>query len=126
VTYVPPPVVDAPDYVSGVTTDELARALGVAVPAAPGAVLDRLTAAIATAEDAVGFYTGRRTAASWPAPFPPGPRTAVLQVAVRVYRAADVTFGVLQTELGTTYTGRWITPEVALALLGYRARLGIA
>ena len=87
---------------------------------------DRLALAIATAEDAVGFYTGRRSSSSWPVPFPPGPRTAVLQIAVRVYRASDVTFGILQTELGTAYTGRWVTPEVALGLLGWRASWGIA
>jgi len=120
------PPVDAPTYTSDVTADELARALGVKLPDGPGATLDRLTIAIATAEDAVGFATGRRDDASWPSPFPPGPHTAILQIAVRVYRASDVTFGVLQTELGTAYTGRWITPEVALSLLGYRASWGVA
>jgi hypothetical protein len=45
---------------------------------------------------------------------------------VRVYRASDVTFGVLQTELGSTFTGRWVTPEVGLALLGWRRGFGVA
>jgi hypothetical protein len=117
---------DAPTFSSGVTPTELARALSVAPPTGPGAIADRLDLAIATAEDAVGFVTGRRTAAEWPTPFPPGPRGAILGIAVRVYRASDVTFGVLQTELGTTYTWRWVTPEVALQLLGWRARWGIA
>lgn len=115
-----------PSYASGVTTDELARALGITSPTAPGAVLDRLTLALATAEDIVGTYTGRRLDADWPTPFPPGPRVAITQLAVRVYRASDVTFGVLQTELGTTYTGRWITPEVGSALLGWRRSFGVA
>jgi hypothetical protein len=51
---------------------------------------------------------------------------AILQLAVRVYRATDVTFGVLQTELGTAYTGRWRTPELEAALLGTRKSWGIA
>jgi len=123
---VPPPAIDAPAFVSDVTPAELARALGVAVPADPSANLDRLVLAIATAEDAVGWYTGRRDPASWPDPFPPGPHVAILQLAVRIYRASDVTFGILQTELGTAYTGRWVTPEVALGLLGWRATWGVA
>lgn len=121
---VPPP--DAPTFASDVTADELARSLGIPAPTAPGAVADRLALAIATAEDAVGHYTGRRVAADWPVPFPPGPHVAILQLAVRVYRASDVTFGILQTELGTAYTGRWVTPEVAVGLLGWRATWGIA
>lgn len=123
---VPPEPVDAPSYLSDVTPAELARALGIPAPSGPGAVADRLALSIATAEDAVGWYTGRRDPASWPVPFPPGPHVAVLQLAVRVYRASDVTFGVLQTELGTAYTGRWITPEVQVGLLGWRATWGIA
>jgi hypothetical protein len=115
-----------PAYVSDVTPAELARALGVAAPAGPGAVLDRLTIAVATAEDVVGGYTGRRDPGDWPTPFPPGPHMAILQLAVRVYRATDVTFGVLQTELGTAYTGRWRTPELEAALLGTRKSWGIA
>ncbi len=116
-----------PTFVSDVTPAELARALGVPVPAGEtGPVYDRLVLAISTAEDAVGGYVGRRDAASWPTPFPPGAHVAILQIAVRVYRASDVTFGILQTELGTAYTGRWITPEVALALIGSRATFGIA
>jgi hypothetical protein len=112
---------------SGVTVDELARALAVAVPVSgTGPLVDRLRLAIATAEDAVGAYTGRRTVADWPATVPAGPHVAVLQVATRVYRAADVTFGVLQTELGTAYTGRWITPELDAALIGWRRSWGIA
>lgn len=124
-----PPTSSNPDdpWSSGVTVAELARALAVALPASgQGAVLDRLQLAIATAEDAIGTYTGRKTRRAWDDPVPAGARTAVLQVATRVYRASDVTFGVLQTELGTTYTGRWITPEVSLALLGKRKSFGIA
>lgn len=121
---VPPP--DAPTFLSDVTADELARSLGVPAPSGPGAVADRLALAIATAEDAIGGYTGRRTPELWPTPFPPGPHVAILQLAVRVYRASDVTFGILQTELGTAYTGRWVTPEVAAGLLGWRASWGIA
>lgn len=117
---------DAPTLQSDVTPAELARSLGIPPPQAPGPVADRLALAIATAEDAVGFYTGRRTPADWPDPFPPGPHVAILQLAVRVYRASDVTFGILQTELGTAYTGRWLTPEVALGLLGWRSSWGIA
>jgi len=117
---------DVPTFASGITVDELARALGVAAPTGPGAVADRLQLAIATGEHAVGFTTGRLAQADWPATFPPGPRVAILQIAVRVYRASDVTFGILQTELGTAYTGRWVTPEVALGLLGWRASWGIA
>jgi len=117
--------VAAPSYTSDVTPAELARALGMAVPGA-GPVLDRLTIAVATAEDVVGFYTGRKVAADWPTPFPPGPHGAILGTAVRVYRATDVTFGVLQTELGTAYTGRWRTPELEAQLLGWRASWGIA
>jgi hypothetical protein len=117
---------DAPTALSGVTPTELARTLSVAPPTGPGPLADRLDAAIATAEDVVAAYTGRRTPADWPVPFPPGPRTAVMQLAVRVYRSSDVTFGVLQTELGTAYTGRWRTPEVEMALLGWRKNWGIA
>jgi hypothetical protein len=123
---VEPPVVDAPTLLSDVTPDELARALGLNAPTAPGPVADRLALAIATAEDVVAHYTGRRLAESWPTPFPPGPHVAILQLAVRVYRASDVTFGILQTELGTAYTGRWLTPEVAMGLLGWRASWGVA
>jgi hypothetical protein len=125
--YVPPSSGGAPGdpWSSGVTPDELARALAVPAPG-PGPAADRLALALATAEDAVAFYTGRHTVADWPSPIPPGARTAVLQVAVRVYRAADVTFGVLATELGTVYTGRWITPEVSMALLGRRRSFGVA
>jgi hypothetical protein len=112
---------------SGVTVEELARSLAVAVPpSGSGPVVDRLRLAIATAEDAVGAYTGRRTAGDWPATVPAGPHVAVLQLATRIYRAADVTFGVLQTELGTAYTGRWITPELDAALIGWRRSWGIA
>jgi len=117
---------EAPTFLSDVTPAEVARSLSLPAPVSPGVVQDRLELAIATAEDAVGLLTGRKTAADWPVVFPPGPHVAILQTAVRVYRAADVTFGVLQTELGTAYTGRWITPEVALALLGWRKTWGIA
>lgn len=116
----------APSFASDVTPAELARALGMAVPGAPGTALDRLTIAVATAEDVVGFYTGRTLDTDWPAPFPPGPHGAILQLAVRVYRATDVTFGVLQTELGTAYTGRWRTPELEAQLLGWRRSWGVA
>lgn len=122
-----PVSIPAPAFASDVTPEELARSLGIAVPAgSSGAVWDRLVLAIATAEDAVGNYTGRRVQSSWPDPFPPGPHVAILQLAVRVYRASDVTFGILQTELGTAYTGRWITPEVQAGLLGWRASWGVA
>jgi hypothetical protein len=117
------PVV-APSFASDVTPAELARALGMNVPG-PGAAFDRLTLAVATAEDVVGFYTGRLVTADWPDPFPPGPHGAILGTAVRVYRATDVTFGVLQTELGTAYTGRWRTPELEAQLLGWRRSWGI-
>ena len=122
----PAEVPDAPTFLSDVTAAELARSLGVQAPTAPGPVLDRLELAIATAEDVVGAYTGRRSSGDWPAPFPPGPHLAILQLAVRVYRATDVTFGVLQTELGTAYTGRWRTPEVEAGLLGWRRTWGVA
>jgi len=115
-----------PTFTSDVTADELARALGIAIPTGPGAVADRLAIAVLTGEHAVGFYTGRHLPEDWPDPFPPGPHIAILQIAVRVYRASDVTFGILQTELGTAYTGRWVTPEVAVGLLGQRATWGIA
>ena len=121
-----PVAIDPPAFVSDVTPAELARSLGITPPAGAGDVLTRLQLAIATAEDCVGWTTGRRAASSWPVPFPPGPHVAILQLAVRVYRASDVTFGVLQTELGTAYTGRWMTPEVALGLLGWRSSWGIA
>jgi hypothetical protein len=125
-----PPVGPQPGdrWSSGVTVPELARAVGVALPAGgTGPVVDRLELAIATAEDAIGRYLGRPTVADWPAgATPAGPHVAVLQVATRIYRAADVTFGVLQTELGTAYTGRWLTPELDAALLGWRRSWGIA
>jgi hypothetical protein len=111
---------------SGVTAAELARAMSVGMPANPGPVTERLDLAIRTAEDAIGYRLGRRTVADWPDGIPAGARTAVLQVATRVYRASDVTFGVLQTELGSTYVGRWVTPEVELSLLGLRRKWGIA
>jgi hypothetical protein len=123
---VPPSVPEGP-RLSDVTVLELARSLAVGLPSDPESpVHARLLLAILTAEDAIGQYAHRRTAADWPTPFPAGAHTAILQVASRVYRAVDVTFGVLQTELGTAYTGRWITPEVELALLGTRKGFGIA
>lgn len=123
-----PPASSSPTdpWSSGLTPEELARALAVPMPSGPGSTLDRLQLALATAEDAVGTYTGRKTRADWPDPVPAGAKTAVALVATRVYRASDVAFGVLQTELGTSYTGRWITPEVSLALLGKRKRFGVA
>jgi hypothetical protein len=125
--WTPPASVDPGDpWSSGLTPEELARALAVPMPSGPGAVLDRLQLAIATAESAIGFYTGRKTRGDWPSPAPAGAKTAVQIVATRVYRASDVAFGVLQTELGTSYTGRWISPEVSLALLGQRRRFGVA
>lgn len=120
------PALEAPTFVSDVTPAELARSLSVGVPVDGTPTADRLALAIATAEDAIGFVTGRRLPEDWPDPFPPGPHTAILQTSVRVYRATDVTFGVLQTELGTAYTGRWITPEVGLSLIGWRRSWGIA
>jgi hypothetical protein len=119
--------------VSDVTVDELARVLNIgAGPANSG----RLQAAITTAEDVVSTYCGRIGNADmppsppavdpWPAPFPAGPHSAILGVAVRVYRSADVVFGVLQTDLGLSFTGRWITPEVDAALIGWRVSWGIA
>jgi hypothetical protein len=127
ITEVPPSVPEGPPPLSDVTVVELARSLAVGLPSDPESpVHARLKLAILTAEDAVGYYTHRRTPEDWPTPFPAGPHTAILQVASRVYRAVDVTFGVLQTELGTAFTGRWITPEVELALLGTRKGFGIA
>jgi hypothetical protein len=112
---------------SGVTVAELARAMAVGLPATgSGPVVDRLELAIATAEDAIGQRLGRRTVADWPDGIPAGAKVAVTQVATRVYRASDVAYGVLQTELGSAYTGRWVTPEVELALLGLRRRWGVA
>jgi hypothetical protein len=112
---------------SGVTVAELARAMAVGLPASgSGPVVDRLELAIRTAEEAIGWRLGRRTVADWPDGIPAGARSAVVQVATRVYRASDVTFGVLQTELGSSYVGRWVTPEVELGLLGLRRRWGIA
>jgi hypothetical protein len=57
---------------------------------------------------------------------PAGAHVAVVQLATRIYRAADVTFGVLQTELGSALTGRWLTPELDAALLGLRRSWGVA
>lgn len=122
----PPGPLPTDPWSSGVTPAELARAMSVGLPAGgTGPVVDRLELAIRTAEDAIGWRLGRRTVADWPT-IPSGARSAVLQVATRVYRASDVTFGVLQTELGTAYTGRWITPEVELGLLGLRRKWGVA
>lgn len=119
--------------VSDVTVDELARALSVGVGPAN---TDRLQGAITTAEDVVSTYCGRIGNADtpptppavdpWPTPFPAGPHAAILQLAVRVYRSADVVFGVLQTDLGVSFTGRWITPELDAQLIGWRVSWGIA
>jgi hypothetical protein len=128
---IPPPPDPGPlptdPWSSGVTVAELARAMAVGLPASgAGPVVDRLELAIRTAEEAIGWRLGRRTVADWPDGIPAGAKSAVVQVATRVYRASDVTFGVLQTELGSSYVGRWVTPEVELGLLGLRRRWGIA
>jgi hypothetical protein len=125
----PPP--EPPDpgrpWESGVTVEELARALSVGLPSSgSGPTIDRLQLAIAAAEDAVGQHTGRRTAGDWPDPIPAGPRTAVLQLATRFYRVSDVAFGVLSDGLGTQYVGRMMTAEVEAALLGWRRSWGVA
>jgi hypothetical protein len=125
----PPP--EPPDpgrrWESGVTVAELARTLSVPMPSSgSGPTVDRLQLAIATAEDAIGRHVGRPAAGDWPDPVPAGAHVAVVQLATRIYRAADVTFGVLQTELGTAYTGRWMTPELDAALLGLRRSWGVA
>jgi Phage gp6-like head-tail connector protein len=110
---------------SDVTVDELARAVNVGAGPSNEA---RLQAAIDAAESTIGAYTGRTGALpdDWPMPFPAGPHGAILQLAVRMYRSGDVAFGVLQTDLGATFTGRWLTPELDAQLIGWRLSFGVA
>jgi hypothetical protein len=124
---VPPPDTGPDPFRSGLTVEELARSLSVQLPTDPGnPVRLRLELAVATADDAIRFRQGRLLMDDWEQPLRPGVKVAAAQIATRVYRASDVTFGLLQTELGTAYTGRWVTPEVELALLGTRKRWGVA
>jgi len=98
---------------------ELRRTL--AVPAGADYDVD-LDAACAAATSAVDAYCGQ----SFPEPVPAGVHIAALQLASRFYRADDVAFGQFATDLGTLFTGRWLTPEIEALLLGKRVSFGIA
>jgi hypothetical protein len=82
---------------------------------------ENLLASCVAATDIVETYCGQVFAD----PAPAAVATAALQVASRVYRSGDVVFGVLNSDLGSQFTGRWITPEIEALLIGRRKTFGI-
>lgn len=99
------------------------EALRAALKAPPGPAADlALGSACAAATTILTRYTGN----TWADPVPANVALAGLQVASRVYRSADVVFGVLNTDLGTSFTGRWVTPEIEALLIGERRTFGVA
>jgi hypothetical protein len=81
-----------------------------------------LTKAVLAASEVIREYTGN----DFPEPVPDAVTIAALQVASRMFRAGDVVFGVLNTELGSAFSGRWITPEIEALLVGKRKTFGVA
>ena len=102
-----------------VDREELRRTL--AVPSGADYDVD-LDAACAAATTTIDKYCGQ----SFPEPVPAGVHIAALQLASRFYRADDVAFGTFGSDLGSTFTGRWLTPEIEALLLGKRVSFGIA
>jgi len=105
--------------VAYVDREELRRTL--AVPSGADYDVD-LDAACAAATTTIDKYCGQ----SFPEPVPAGVHIAALQLASRFYRADDVAFGTFGSDLGSTFTGRWLTPEIEALLLGKRVTFGIA
>lgn len=102
-----------------VDREELRRTLSVPEGADYDVDLDDACAAASATLDA---YCGQ----SFPEPVPSGVHRAALQLASRFYRADDVAFGQFSTDLGTTFTGRWVTPEIEALLIGKRKTFGVA
>jgi hypothetical protein len=104
------------------SADDLRRAVH-APPAGSNADVDAdLQGAVEAATIAIEGYTGT----TFPDPVPLNVHLACLQLSVRFYTADDVARGVLSTELGTGFTGRWFTPELEALLIGTRVRFPVA
>jgi hypothetical protein len=81
-----------------------------------------LRTAVMAASEVIREYTGN----DFTDAVPDRVTIAALQIASRMFRAGDVVFGVLNTELGSAFSGRWITPEVEALLTGTRKTFGVA
>jgi hypothetical protein len=111
----PPPDEPTLPYVS---IESLRAALRV--PAGAQQDADLLASCVAATE-IIETYCGTKFN-----PVPDRITIAALQIASRIYRSGDVVFGVLNTDLGSSFTGRWITPEIEALLIGKRKTFGIA
>ena len=105
-----------------VTQAALRSALKVPAGAEQDANLD---AACAAATVVIDTFLGLDE--SYPDPVPPEVGIAALQIASRAYRAGDVVFGLLNSgDFGSAFTGRFVTPEIEMLLLGKRKKFGVA
>ena len=112
----PVPPLGLPD-VPYVSEADLSAAVHAASASSPA-----LLAACWAATETVTVYCGQVFAE----PIPEGVHLASLQLAVRFYTASDVARGTYTTDLGTGFTGRWVTPEIEALLLGKRVSFGVA